>query len=257
MDIKDRALLIDITRCAGCRACMDACMESHGFTGNPFEIEKLSANVNTVVLEKGDYFVRQQCMHCLDPSCASVCPVGALQKTDEGPVVYDSSRCIGCRYCMQACPFNVPRYEWNRAVPSVVKCDGCIDRVRRGESPACAEACPAEGTLAGTRGELLLEAHRRIEEDPDAYYPHIYGEKEVGGTSVLVLSPVEFSTLGFNMNIGEIPPAVFTQRALDRVPCIVTIGGPVLLGIWWITKRREEVARAEAPVTISPQQQSS
>jgi formate dehydrogenase iron-sulfur subunit len=158
---------------------------------------------------------------------------------------------------MQACPFSVPRYEWDRAVPSVVKCDGCIDRVRRGESPACAEACPAGGTLAGTRTELLREAHRRIEEDPDAYYPHVYGEKEVGGTSVLVLSPVEFSTLGFNMNVGEIPPPVFTRRALDRIPSIVTIGGPVLYGIWWITKRREAVARVESGVTIPSQPQSS
>ncbi len=217
MDIKDRALLIDITRCAGCRACMDACMESHGFTGDPYEIQELSANANTVVLEKGDYFVRRQCMHCLDPSCASVCPVGALQKTDEGPVVYDSSRCIGCRYCMQACPFSVPRYEWNRTVPSVVKCDGCIDRVRRGDNPACAEACPAEGTLAGTREELLREAHRRIEEDPDSYYPHIYGEKEVGGTSVLVSIAGGIFHVGIQYECRrDTPSRFYTTRSRSR-----------------------------------------
>ena len=252
-----RALLVDITRCEGCRACMDACMESHGTTGDPFEIEELSANANTVVEEKGDYFVRRQCMHCLTPSCASVCPVGALQKTPEGPVVYDADKCIGCRYCMQACPFNVPRYQWESTVPAVVKCDGCIDRARQGEAPACADICPAEATVAGNREELLQEAHRRIEENPDRYYPHVYGEKEVGGTSVLVLSPVEFSSLGFNMNLGEIPPPVFTQKALERIPSILTIGGPVLLGIWWITRRREEVARAEGARSIPLQQEST
>jgi formate dehydrogenase iron-sulfur subunit len=224
---------------------MDACMESHGYEGDPFEINELSANANTVVQEKGDYFVRRQCMHCLSPSCASVCPVGALEKTPEGPVVYDAAKCIGCRYCMQACPFNIPRYQWESTAPAVVKCDGCIDRVRQGEIPACADICPSEATVAGTREELLAEAHRRIEENPDQYYPHVYGEKEVGGTSVLVLSPVELSTLGFNTKLGEIPPPVFTQKALERIPCIVSIGGPVLLGIWWITRRREEVARAE------------
>jgi formate dehydrogenase iron-sulfur subunit len=218
-------------------------------------MEELSANTNTVVMEKGDFYVRKQCMHCQEPSCASVCPVGALHKTPEGPVVYDADRCIGCRYCMQACPFNVPRYQWSSNVPAVVKCDGCIDRIRRGDEPACAEACPAEGVVAGTRKDLLEEAHRRIDESPDEYYPHVYGEKEVGGTSVLYLSPVEFSTLGFNMELGEIPPPVFTQQALDRIPCILTIGGPALLGIWWITRRREEVARAEAagPVGLPPE----
>jgi formate dehydrogenase iron-sulfur subunit len=225
-------------------------MESHGHTGDAFEIEELSANANTVVMEKGDYYIRKQCMHCQEPSCASVCPVGALEKTPEGPVVYDAGRCIGCRYCMQACPFNVPRYQWSSNVPAVVKCDGCIDRIRQGGEPACAEACPAEGVVAGTREGILEEAHRRIAESPDDYYPHVYGEKEVGGTSVLYLSPVEFSTLGFNMELGEIPPPVFTQQALDRIPCILTIGGPALLGIWWITRRREEVARAEAAGTV-------
>ena len=196
-NLEPRAILIDITRCAGCRACMEACMECNGHSGDPFEIEELSANANTVVLEKGDYSVRQQCMHCLDPSCVSVCPVGALQKTPEGPVVYDASRCIGCRYCMQACPFNVPRYQWESTVPAVVKCDGCLDRVREGKPTACAEACPTEATVSGARKELLREAHRRIEESPEEYYPHVYGENEVGGTSVLYLSPVVINPVTF------------------------------------------------------------
>jgi formate dehydrogenase iron-sulfur subunit len=257
MTNQQRGLLIDITQCAGCRACMEACMESHGQAGDPFEMDDLSADNNTVVLEKGDLFIRRQCMHCQEPSCASVCPVGALQKTPEGPVVYDSARCIGCRYCMQACPFHVPRYQWSSNVPAMVKCDGCIDRIRRGDAPACAEACPAGGVVAGTRAELLEEAHRRIAESPDAYYPHVYGEKEVGGTSVLYLSPVEFSTLGFNVGLGETPLSVFTQQALNRIPCIVNIGGAALLGIWWITRRREAVRRAEAAGTAPLPQESA
>jgi formate dehydrogenase iron-sulfur subunit len=232
-------------------------MERHGHSGDPFEIRDLSAAASTVVLEKGDYFVRNQCMHCLDPSCVSVCPVGALQKTSEGPVIYDANRCIGCRYCMQACPFNIPRFQWSSTVPAVVKCDGCIDRLRQGEIPACADACPVEATVAGTRKELLEEAHRRIEEIAEDYYPHVYGEKEIGGTSVLFLSPVEFSTLGFNTDLGDIPLPHLTERALDGIPYVLSIGGPTLLGIWWITKRREDVARAEATIQAPLPQKSS
>ena len=246
-----KALLVDISECIGCRACMEGCMQAHDFTGDAFEVEKLSTTAYTVVEEKGDYFVRKLCMHCVTPSCVSVCPVAALQKTDTGPVVYDSSRCMGCRYCIQACPFEVPRYEWDSSIPSVTKCDMCVERQERGEMPACAEACPVGATVFGTREELLEEAHRRIDESPDKYYPHVYGETEAGGTSTLFLSPVSFEELGFRTDLGDIPLPVLTQQALERIPGIVTVGGSVLLATWWITHRREEVARAETIISRS------
>jgi formate dehydrogenase iron-sulfur subunit len=240
-----RALLIDITRCIGCHACAAACQELHQFPGDGTDAE-LSATAYTVVLDKGeDRYVRKMCMHCVDPSCVSVCPVGAFSKTSLGPVTYDASRCLGCRYCMVACPFGVPRYEWSKAVPQVRKCDFCVARAQAGQLPACAEACPVEATVAGTREELLAEAHRRIREEPGKYHPHVYGETEVGGTSVLFLSPVPFESLGFRTDLGSGPLPTLTWKALSKVPAVVSLGGAALFGVFWITHRRQEVAAAE------------
>jgi formate dehydrogenase iron-sulfur subunit len=241
---KARGLLIDITRCIGCQACAAACKESHGFPGDGSETV-LSATTYTVVLDKGnDRYVRELCMHCQDPSCASACPVSALRKTALGPVTYDASKCLGCRYCMVACPFSVPKYEWTSVVPAVRKCDMCADRLAKGLPNACAEACPAEATVAGTREELLAEAHKRIAENPGVYHPVVYGEHEVGGTSVLFLSPVPFEELGFKAGLPTEPLPNLTWAALEKIPGVVTIGGASLFAIWWITHRREEVARA-------------
>jgi len=173
-----------------------------------------------------------------------VCPVGALQKTSDGPVLYEASKCIGCRYCMQACPFNIPRYEWDKVVPGVAKCDFCVSRGPAG--PACAEICPEEATIYGTRDELLAEARRRIAEDPEGYVPHIYGEEEVGGTSVLMISPVPFAAMGLPTQLPMEPLPMRTWAALSHVPDVITVGGAMLLAIWWITNRRTEVARVEA-----------
>ena len=155
-----RAILIDITKCIGCRNCEQACKEVHGF---PQDTEaKLSPTALTVVEDHGDRYVRRMCMHCQDPACASACLVGALKKTAAGPVTYDGSKCIGCRYCLVACPFNVPRYEWAKLVPYVQKCDMCAARQAKGQPPACVEACPVQASISGTRDEILEEAQRRI-----------------------------------------------------------------------------------------------
>ena len=152
-----KALLIDITRCIGCRACSAACQELHQFPGDGTDAE-LSATAYTVVLDKGeDRYVRKMCMHCVDPSCASVCPVGAFTKDALGPVTYDASRCLGCRYCMVACPFGVPKYEWSKAVPAVRKCDFCVERQKAGQLPACAEACPVEGEVVAVNADLTRQ----------------------------------------------------------------------------------------------------
>ncbi len=243
-----KAILYDATLCVGCKACEQACAERNKL---PYDEQiaaeqKQSAHKFTVVLAKGDKFMRRMCMNCNDPSCASVCPVAALRKTADGPVIYEEARCMGCRYCMAACPFGVPKYEWSKALPAVKKCDMCSDRLAAGKMTACAEACPTGATKFGTRDELLAEAHDRIRQDPAKYVNHVFGESEVGGTSVLMLSAVPFSEFGFRTDLVHEPLPIFTFRVLSRIPDLVGLGSVLLGGIWWITHRREEVAAHEA-----------
>lgn len=245
MSTEPRGLLFDAVRCTGCGSCVTQCMKEHGFQGDPKETKALSANAYTVVVTEGESNVRKMCRHCLSPSCVSVCPVGALKKDPLGPVTYEADKCIGCRYCMVACPFNVPRYEWDSRVPAIRKCDGCIDRLRKDELPYCANACRYEATVAGTRKELLAEARKRIAEDPDLYADHVWGENEIGGTSVLFLAPKNLDALGFPSVLGNDPLPERSRQQLKRIPGIVTIGGAALLAFWWITRRRDEVAQAE------------
>ncbi len=238
---KPKALLIDFTKCIGCQACALACKEVNGLPGE--EEEELSATAFTVVKEKDDLYYRRLCMHCNDPTCASVCPVGAFEKTPEGAVIYQAHKCIGCRYCMQACPFSIPTYEWKKRAPKVQKCIMCYEKkLQKGEIPACAEACPTEATIFGDREEMIQVARARIKENPDMYVNHIYGEKEAGGTSVLMLSSVPFGTLGFPTGLGEKPLPELTWAALKNVPSIAIFGGAILYGVWWIIDRRTEVA---------------
>lgn len=237
---KPKALLIDITRCTGCQACTLACKEANGLPGE--EEKELSATAYTVVKEKDGVYYRCLCMHCNDPTCASVCPVGAFEKTPQGAVIYHAHKCIGCRYCMQACPFGIPTYEWNKQAPKVRKCTMCYERQKEGGIPACAEACPTEATTFGDRDELIHVARRRIKENPDLYVGHIYGEKDAGGTSVLILSNVPLEMLGFPANLGDRPLPELTWAALKKVPSIAIFGGAFLYGIWWIIDRRMELA---------------
>lgn len=242
-----KAILYDATLCVGCKLCEQACAERNKL---PYDDriaaeQKQSAHKFTVVLTKGDKFMRRLCMNCGDPSCASVCPVAALRKTADGPVIYEESRCMGCRYCMAACPFGVPKYEWSKALPAVKKCDMCSDRLAAGKMTACAEACPTGATKFGTRDQLLAEAHDRIRQNPANYVNHVYGETEVGGTSVLMLSAVPFEEFGFRTDLVHEPLPMFTFRVLSRIPDIVGLGSVLLGGIWWITHRREEVAAHE------------
>jgi formate dehydrogenase iron-sulfur subunit len=238
---KPKALLIDFTKCIGCQACAAACKEINGLPGEPEE--ELSATAFTVVKEKDSLFYRRLCMHCNEPTCASVCPVGAFEKTPEGAVIYQAHKCIGCRYCMQACPFSIPTYEWKKRAPKVQKCIMCYhERLQKGEIPACAEACPTGATTFGDREELIREARQRIKDNPELYVDHIYGEKEAGGTSVLMLSSVPFGQLGFPTGLGDRPLPELTWAALSKVPSIAIFGGAILYGMWWIIDRRTEVA---------------
>lgn len=242
-----KAILYDSTKCIGCRACEAACAERWGLPYNDTIAaeEQLSAHKLTTIRNHGDHFDRHLCMHCADPTCAAVCPVGAMQKTKLGPVVYDESRCMGCRYCMVACPFQVPTYEWDQRLPRVKKCDLCYERLRAGQPTACAEACPVGATICGERDPLIAEAQRRLAENPAQYYNHIYGIQEVGGTSVLLLSAVPMEEFCLRNPLPLQPLSLFTWRVLARVPDIILVGTVLLGGIWWITHRREEVAAAE------------
>jgi len=246
-----KAILYDATLCVGCKACEQACADRNHlpYTEQIAAEQKQSAHKFTVVLSKDDKFMRRMCMNCNDPSCASVCPVAALRKTTDGPVIYEESRCMGCRYCMAACPFGVPKYEWSKALPAVKKCDMCSDRLAAGKATACAEICPTGATKFGTRDELLAEAHERIRQNPSNYLNHVYGETEVGGTSVLMLSAIPFEQFGFRTDLVHEPLPMFTFRVLSRIPDLVGLGSVMLGGIWWITHRREEVAAAEASET--------
>ena len=243
MERESRALLIDIAKCIGCGECERSCKEAHGF---PQEHEtSLSPTAFTVVQERKGKFVRRMCMHCENPSCASACPVGALTKTAQGAVRYAGDKCIGCRYCMIACPFDVPKYEWTKLAPYVTKCDMCAERVLGGKQTVCAEACPVGATLFGYRDEVLMEAHKRILEDP-AYVRKIYGESEVGGTSVFYISDVPFEELGMATVPMTQPMPTLSASALGEVPTVVLVGGSLLSGLYWFTQRRREVALAES-----------
>ena len=241
--LKKKAMLIDLTLCVGCNACQAACKEANHL---PEQEEKaLSTTAYTALEEHDGVFVRRMCQHCDDPTCASVCPVGAFTKTPEGPVVYDVEKCIGCRYCMQACPFQVPRYEWSNTYPRVQKCVMCHERLAKGLPTACSEACPTGATKFGDRDDLLKEAYERLAAEPGKYVQKIYGEKEVGGTSILYISAVPFENLGFHTTLQTTPLPQLTWNALSKIPGVVTVGGTLLFGIWWITNRRQEVKEFE------------
>lgn len=238
-----KAMLIDITLCVGCNSCQEACKKANGLQEG--EEKKLSATAYTALEEHDGVFVRRMCQHCETPTCASVCPVGAIAKTPEGPVVYDESKCIGCRYCMQACPFQVPRYEWSSTYPRIQKCVFCHDRIVQGLKPACAEACPTGATKFGDRDELLVEAFNRIKAEPTKYINKVYGQHEVGGTSILYVTSVPFEQLGFKTQLEATALPTLTWNALSKIPGVVSVGGVLLAGIWWITNRRVEVQRYE------------
>jgi formate dehydrogenase iron-sulfur subunit len=242
------AMLYDATMCVGCNACTNACREWNKTTDEPdarllYDAPReLSADTWTLIqLYQGETefsFVKRQCMHCVDPACVSGCPVQALQKTEAGPVTYDQDRCIGCRYCMYACPFHVPRFEWDTAQsPVIAKCTLCADRIQDGKGPACAEICPVSALIWGKRGDLVAEAEKRISEEPARYVDHIYGKDDAGGTSVLYLSAVPFEKLGLE-DLGTTSIPEISEGTANIVLPGILIGGPLLLGMIRMTANR-------------------
>ncbi|RME69835.1 MAG: 4Fe-4S dicluster domain-containing protein [Chloroflexi bacterium] len=230
-------ILIDLTRCVGCNSCALACKASNGLPAPDVAPSALSADVYTFVEAHtvttadgtaGTRYVKRQCMHCVNASCVSACPAAAMYKSPQGPVVYRPERCLGCRYCEVACPFGVPRFEWdNGLTPTINKCWMCFDRLQQGEQPACVSACPTGAMRFGKRSELLAQAHAQIASNPHRYVDHVFGEHEVGGTSVLYLSDVPFEELGFPTGLPETAPPEETEKIMNQLPTV--IGGMTAL----------------------------
>ena len=208
--IDSPAILVDTTRCTGCETCVLACKKVNNLGPDRLRpgqeaVDSLSSTRFTTILRRPeDLFVKQQCLHCLDPACVSACPVGAMQKTPEGPVVYDSELCFGCRYCMVACPY--------------------------------------DALLFGTREDLLAEGHRRIAANSGAYLPRIYGEKEAGGTSILYLADTSLGFLGAGGEVGEDQLPSLSWASLTKVPPVIVGMASLMGGVHWIIRRRMQLA---------------
>lgn len=256
---KTYAILTDTTRCTGCETCVHACKQTYGLGRDRAwrwkgRIDDLSATrFCSIIRRPGSRFVRHQCRHCLSPACASACIVGALKKEDLGPVTYDEKRCMGCRYCMMACPYGIPRYSWEDRVPLVRKCILCYDRIKDGQGqPACTQSCPYDATVFGTRQAMLDEARRRFAASPGKYFvkpgqtePEIFGEHEVGGTSVLYISDVDLGFLAWGPQLGDEPLPTLTWAALSKVPPVVLGVAGAMSAVYWIIGRRMKL-QAEA-----------
>lgn len=260
-------VLHDTTLCIGCRSCEAACNEVNDLPApdRPFDDltvledkRRTDAAAFTVVNRyqphegpKSPVFRKSQCNHCLEPACASACFVGAFTKTPEGAVVYDASVCVGCRYCMVACPFNIPTYEYNEAFePRVRKCTMCHPRIAEGKLPGCVEACPMEALTFGKRTELLTVARERIRKYPDRYIDHIYGEYEMGGTSWLYITGVPYEDVGIRTDLGLLPAPEFTGGALGMVPMVIGVWPVLLGGIYLMNRRKEQTSELEKNAAV-------
>lgn len=257
-------MLNDATRCIGCKACMAACKRENKLPvestlgdaetfGSPLydSPRELSEHTYTLIqlhrdAQSGETtFVKKQCMHCIDAACQSACIVGALKKQKNGAVQYDAGMCMGCRYCMVACPFGVPQFEWHKAIPSIRKCTLCSEsRLAKGQPTACAGVCPAGAITFGKRSELLKIARARIDAEPGRYLNHIYGENEVGGTCVLYLTKPEVKFAGLGLpDFGHRPVSDLTESIQHRIfqyfiPPIAVYG--LLGGIMFFNQNRKK-----------------
>lgn len=258
-------VLTDLSACLGCHSCEAACNEANQLPppAVPFDADAVPGvrrrpgkSSFTAVSAYADpaqkdalVHVKTQCMHCNEPACASACPVAGLRKTPEGAVLYDETVCMGCRYCMIACPFQIPSYEYESALtPRVRKCVLCIDRIRKENGvPACVENCPAQASTFGKRSDLLRLARERIASSKGAYVDHIYGEHEAGGTGWLYISKVPFAALGFPVDLETRPYVELTKGALRSVPLVLVLGPPLLMAFNAISKRQPEPHPEDAP----------
>ena len=259
-------VLVDTTVCVGCRRCEYACKQAHGLPTPDLEsyadrtvfedMRRPDTNALTVVNGYGDtndpqlqQTVKVQCMHCNHPACLSACIVGAFSKQENGAVIWDTDKCIGCRYCMVACPFQIPVFEYQKALdPKIKKCDFCFERTQQGLIPACVEICPVEALTYGPFYELQKLAHDKISDNPDRYIDHIYGESEVGGTSWIYLAGREFTELGFP-KLGKNPAPGVSEAIQHGVFAyfIPPVSFYALLGgVMWLTKQNKDRNQEQA-----------
>ena len=217
-------LLYDATRCIGCQSCVAACAEANNLAPDtrldplhqaPRDLNYTTKNIIKLFKPadgKSYSYVKQQCMHCVDPACVAGCMFKGLKKdVKTGVVTWNSKLCVGCRYCEISCPYHIPKFQWEGFNPKIVKCELCKERLAVGQQPACTSVCPAKAVIFGSRKELLAEAKSRIKETPGKYYQdRVYGEREGGGTQVLYLSRVPFTNLG----LPELPDESVPSRYL-------------------------------------------
>ncbi len=253
-------ILVDTDVCVGCRHCEWACRTAHNlptpdletYSDNSVFIEyrRPDATALTVVNEfENDnnsllpIYVKTQCMHCERPACVSACIVGALTKGEDGSVIWDTNKCIGCRYCMVACQFQIPTYDYDRSIdPQIRKCDLCHDRRTSGKLPACVEICPNEALLFGKRSEVLRVAKNRIKRKSDVYIDHIYGEQEIGGTSWMYIAGKNFEKLKLPP-LGNSPAPGISESIQHGIFAyfVPPVTLYALLGtMMWLTKRRNK-----------------
>jgi Fe-S-cluster-containing dehydrogenase component len=243
-------VLSDLSLCDGCRTCELACAETNDLP-EPEDDETLDeiirptsetqwSVVNCHETSVGDVYVKKQCMHCNTPACSSACLTKALFKTEEGPVIWREDKCMGCRFCMVSCPFDVPKFEYDSANPRIQKCRMCWERQAEGEIPACVEECPSDAMVFGKRSELLEIARERIHQNPGEYVSHIYGEHEAGGTGWLYISPVPFEELGFRTDLGETAYPEYSRPFLTSVPVVLIMWPAFLLALRQATKPADD-----------------
>ena len=264
-DIKEypdsMGVLVDLSRCVGCRSCEAACRAEQNLPEpeQPYTDMRVYApaehgrprrtdETRFTVVNRYDppgidhpLYRKVQCNHCQEPACLSSCFVNAYTKTPQGAVIYNPDVCVGCRTCMIACPFYIPTFKYSSAFsPQIMKCGFCYDtRVKYGKPPACVEACPQEALLFGKRAELIKIGRRRIEENNGKYIDHIYGEYEAGGTSWLYLSPVPFEQAGFDMTVPHAPILDSVKNFLGIVPMVLTIWPALFAGFHLLATKKD------------------
>jgi Fe-S-cluster-containing dehydrogenase component len=214
-------MLYDATRCIGCRACVTACKTANDLAGNLYDPPEDLAGDTKKIIKKYEVdghvasYMKQQCMHCLDPACVRACMVGAFKKRDYGIITWNPGRCIGCRYCQVACPYTIPKFEWDKANPKIVKCELCLHMLKVGKQPGCCQACPKAAVIYGTCTDLMADAKERIARHPERYWPQgspkIFGEHDGGGTQVLYLASVDFAKLGLP-ELGDESAGALAQK---------------------------------------------